>query len=447
MTRSLLALVLAVAVSGCGGGTGPVAAVPQTAANAGSSIESTIVVPGASETQSGQRSPQYVSASTLGLKVTVTDVPPTRGMASFTAITSVYALGIGLNKIIIPTPASAAGHAEDLTYVAYNLAPAANAIPGNAKALAYGITTGFVVAPGQNTNNVSLSAVVDGFPLPLSQSGAFGMMSAAPPTLAGVQTSLGFGGAAVPSGTATLIDGGGNNITTAAGGPWPVVGAVPASATTVGTGVPLTIAESAGVCGAVGAGPHLKLSTNGGAPATTAAISRTTDTIQAVYDGNGGVGWSAIVTAKAQSQNLTYTISSFGVNAVPSGNAADWSCANQTFSFSGSNETALMTISEHAPAAPYSVTVPNTAACSQLVNVYIGPSTAPANLIPYGVATSLGAASSFTVQLQAIPGGPTTCVITVQDANAAVTGGTLFPGATTYVAATLPPTTYSIIVP
>ena len=56
----------------------------------------------------------------------------------------------------------------------------------------------------------------------------------------------------MPNGSPTLSDAGGNNITAAPGGPWPVVGAVPATATTVGTGVPLTIAETAGSCGSVG---------------------------------------------------------------------------------------------------------------------------------------------------------------------------------------------------
>ncbi len=443
MRVPIFAAVLALAVSGCGSGGGsavqPATGQPvQTnSQNDNASIESTITVPAMQSTQSTKRSAQYVSASTLGLKITVTDIPPTGKTASFTPLITVYALGIGLNKIVVPTPASASGHSEDLTYVAYDQAPVAGVIPGAAKAVGYGITTGFVVVPGQNTNNVVLSGVVDTFAAPLAETGAFGMLNA--------QTTSGFGGAAVPSGIATLFDAGGNDITTAAGAPWPVVGSVPTLATTVGTGVPVTIVETAGTCGAVGAGPHLKLSYNGGAAATTAAITSTSGSIGAVYDGGGGAGWSAIVSAKGQTQTLTYALSTLAATSTTN---SDFSCPTQTLSFSYSNETALMTIVEHTAATPYTITEPNTTACTQMVNVYSGNSTAPANLIVAGTPTSLGAATTFTIQLIPVPAAPTTpCNIEVQDANAAATGGPVFPGATTYVSALLPPATYSIIVP
>jgi len=105
------------------------------------------------------------------------------------------------------------------------------------------------------------------------------------------------------------------------------------------------------------------------------------------------VGWSAILSAKAQSQTLAYTLSSLGVTAVQTpSNTTDWSCSNQTLSFSQNNETSLMTIVEHVPAQPYFITEPNTLNCTQLVNLYIGNSTAAANLITPGVATNLGCA-------------------------------------------------------
>src|SRR5262249_24656840 len=145
----------------------------------------------------------------------------------------------------------------------------------------------------------------------------------------------------------------------------------------------------------------------------------------------------------AQTQTLTYTLSSLGATSTNK----DFSCPNQTLSFSQGNETALVTLVQKVAAVPYTVTVPNTANCNQLVNVYIGNSTAPASQIPYGVATSLGTATTFTIQLIPIPAAPTTCNIQIQDANAAATGGANYPGATTYVAALLPNTTYQIIVP
>jgi hypothetical protein len=448
MRLPILALILIAGLSGCGGGTGAVAPAggsnaPASGGGSGTVIQSTIVVPGGAGTQSTRRGPQYVSASTLGLKIIVTDVPPAGGTASFAPATTVYALSVGLNLIVVPTPASAAGHSEDLTYIAYNAAPVAGAIPGGAKAVGWGITTGFVVVPGQNTNNVVLSGVVDGYPAPLAETGSFGMMSATPPILAGARTSLGFGGAVVPSGIATLNDAGGNDITTAAGGPWPVVGAVPAAAITVASGVPVTISETAGSCGAIGTGPHLKLAYNGGTAATTAALTATNGPLAAEYDGSGGAGWFAVVSAKGQTQTLTYTLSSLAATSTN----PDFSCTNQTLSFSQGNETALMTIAQHVAATPYTITVPNTNACTQLINVYAGNSTAPANLIPFGAPTSLGANTSFTIQLIALPGGAFTCDIELQDANAAVTGGPTFPGATTYVAALLPSSVYSIIVP
>jgi hypothetical protein len=450
MRVPILALVLSAAVAGCsaGGGTtavqpGADASAPVSGGGSGTVIQSSIMVPAAQGAQSTGRSAQYVSASTLGLKIIVTDVPPAGGTASFAPATTVYALSVGLNLIVVPTPASLSGHAEDITYIAYNAAPVANAIPAGAKAVGWGLTTGFVVAPGQNTNNVVLSGVVDGFPAPLAESGSFGIMSATPPVLAGARTSLGFGGAVVPSGIATFDDAGLNNITTAPGGPWPVVGAVPAAATTVASGVPVTIAETAGTCGAIGAGPHLKLSYNGGASATTAALTSTNGALTAQYDGNGGAGWFAVVSAKGQTQTLTETLSTLGATS-PN---VDYSCTNQTLSFSQGNETALMTIVQHAAATPYTITVPNTANCNQLINVYAGNSTLPANQIAYGVPTSLGAGTTFTIQLQTIPGGAFSCSIEVQDANSASTGGATFPGATTYVGALLPSSLYSIIVP
>jgi hypothetical protein len=455
MTTRSVAFLLVVALAGCGGGAATPAqqtttATQSNAAGANAQIDTTIVVPGAQSAQSSGRSAQYISPSTLGLKVTVTDVPPTGSVASFTATTTTYALSTGNNNIVIPTPASATGHSEDLTYVAYNAAPVANAIPTSAKALAYGITTGFVVMPGQNSSNVVLAGVADSFAAPLAETGAFGMMSASPPTLAGPRVSYGIGGNATPNGSPVVFDAGASNIMTASGGPWPLVGAVPAVATTVGTGVPLTIVETAGTCGSVGTGPHLKLTDNGGVPAITSAIASTTDSIAADYDGAGGVGWYAIVSAKAQSQTLTYTLSSLGA-MVPGTvqNSADFSCANQTLSFSQANETIPVTIVEHSAAQPYTVTVPATTACSQLVNVYTGSTANPANLINDGTPTSLGTGSTLTIQLQPTPGGATTCNIEIQDANAAAgaTGGAAFPGGTTYVAALLPSAEFHIIVP
>jgi hypothetical protein len=441
--RIPLLLMCATLASCAGGGSAvqpiaPAAVVPDSN---GTSITSTIVVP-APQAQSNARSPQYVSASTLGLKVTVTDIPPTGKTASFTPITSVYSLSIGANQVVIPTPATAAGHTEDLTYVTYNLAPVANAIPANAKALSWGLTTGFVVQPGQNTNNIVLSAVADSFTAPLAESGSFGMMSANPPVLIGAQTSLGLGGNAVPNGTPVLFDAGLNNITTAAGAPWSIVGAVPTTATTAATGIPVTIAETAGTCGAIGTGPHLQLALNGGAPATSVTIGSTTDTVQAIYDGNGGAGWFAIVSAKAQTQTLTYTLSSLAVTAVvtPS-NAPDWNCGAQTVAFSQSTtEKALATIVQHIPAGPYWLTVPNTAACTGLVTVYAGNSTAPPSQIPYGAATSLVANTQFTMQIVPAPTSNGPCNIEIQDNNAilGITGGATFPGATTYVQVEIP---------
>jgi hypothetical protein len=442
MRIPFVAALLTIAVAGCsgGGGASPQSYVGNTPTQAngsggGSSIVSTITVP-AALVQSGTRSAQYVSASTLGMKIIITDIPPAGQTASFTPTTNVYTLGVGHNQIVVPTPASASGHSEDLTYVAYTMAPVGNAIPGGAKALGWGLTTGFVVVPGQNVNNVVLSAVADGYPAPLAETAAFGVMSATPPTLAGAQTSLGFGGNVAPSGIATLNDAGGNDITTAAGGPWNVVGAVPATATAAATGIPVSIVETAGTCGSVGTGPHLKLAYNGGTPATT-------DTIAADYDGDGGAGWFAVVSAKAQTQTLTYTFSSLGVTST----SPDYSCPNQSLSFSELNETALMTVVEHTAATPYTVTVPNTASCTNLVNVYIGNTTAPASQIPYGIPTSLGAATTFTIQLVPVPPSANTCNIKIQDANSASTGGAAYPGATTYVAALLPSSVYQIIVP
>jgi len=451
MHARTIVVLLAAALASCGGGGAivqpPVATSAQSnpSAGAGATIDTTILVPGSSATQSDRRGAQYVSASTLGLKITITDIPPTGGTASFAPVTSIYALAVGSNNIVVPLPASQTGHTEDLTYVTYNTAPVAGAIPAAAKALGWALKTGVLILPGPNSISVVLSGVVDGFPAPLAESGAFGMMGAIASTLAGAQIALGFGGASPASGNATLNDASLNNINTSAGNPWPVVNSVPAAATTAATGVPLTIVETAGSCGAVGGAPHLQLSYNGSTTlATTATLLQTTDTIQANYDGNGGAGWYAVISAKGQTQTLTYTLSSLAATS-PS---ADFNCKNQTLSFSSANETALMTIAEHVPAQPYMLTVPT--ACSTIANVYIGNSTLPANQIAAtATPTSLGAAvNTFTIQLVANP--PTTsinvpCVIEIQDANVGLIGGATFPGATTYVTAILPAANYQQI--
>jgi hypothetical protein len=157
-----------------------------------------------------------------------------------------------------------------------------------------------------------------------------------------------------------------------------------------------------------------------------------------------GCGGAAVISAKGQTQTLTYTLSSLaGTSASP-----DYSCPNQTLSFSGQiSETALITIVQHVAATPYTITEPNTVNCTGLVNVYSGNSTAPANLIVPGAPTSLGLNTTFTIQLVPVPAAASQCNIEIQDANAALTGGPTFPGATTYVAALLPSSVYQIIVP
>ena len=433
MSARLLLTLIALGLAGCAGAGSSVtappaapAAAPVTANNA--SVVSTIVVPAAIATQNARRA-DYISASSLGLKVTVTDIPPTGKTASFSPITSSFALTTGVNLIVIPTPASASGHTEDLTYVTYNAAPAAGAIPASAKALGWALSTGLVIAPGQNTNSVALAGVVDGFGL-VAASGSFGMMSSSPPTLAGSATTAMLG--PTVTGSPAFSDAGGNSIE-GAGGTWPIVGAVPATATSAATGVPVSIVETAGTCGAIGASPHLMLSYNGGTPTLTAALSNATDTVAGVYDGNGGAGWSAIVSVKGQTQTLTYTFASLAVTST----STDFSCASQTLSFSQLNESALFSIAETTAAKPYTLTVPATTNCMQSINVYQGNSVLPAAQIPYGTATSLGANTTFTIQLVPSPPGPNSCTVQLQDAG----------GTSTYVSAVLPSSVYKIIVP
>jgi hypothetical protein len=430
------ALVLVAALAGCGGGgvggtqssTG--SSLPPSGVGGGASIESTVTIPSASAAQSSERSAQYISPSTLGMKITITDVPPTGATASFTPITAVYTLQTGVNLLKIPTPATASGHSEDLTYVAYDAAPVSNAIPGSAKALAWGLTTGFVVLPGTNVNNPVLAGVVDRFPAPLAENGAFGMMSSAPPTLLGKQTSLGFGGATPANGTATMFDADLNNIATADGGAaWPVIGAVPTAATTTSTGVPVTIAETPGTCGSSGTAPHLTVGFAGSTPATTATISTTSGQLTADYDGNGGAGWYAIISAKGQTQTLTYTLSSLAVTSTNH----DYNCSSQSLAFSSSSEgNSIMTIVEHVAPLPYVLTVSPTN-CPNLANVYIGTTTN--TQITPGTPTSLGlGVTTFLIQPVGSQTAKNPCLIEIQDAAAGSTGGTTFPGATTYVA-------------
>jgi hypothetical protein len=444
-----LALVaLTMTFAGCGGGgagsSPSMNLSPSTVAPGSTYTESTIVVPAARFTQSSERRAQYISPSSLGLKVTVTDVPPTGSVASFTAIVTTYTLQTGSNTIAVPTPATAAGHTEDITYVAYDAAPVSNVIPPTAKAVDWGLATGLTIVPGKNSNSIALSGVVDTFAAPLAENGSIGTMSGASGTFAylGPQTISGFGGSG--TGVATLLDAGGNNIATADGGTsWPVVGAVPSTATTAATGVPISSVEVPGSCGSIGVAPHLQFTFAGGIEAATSAITTSTGALALDYDGHGGAGWYATVTAKAQTGSLVYTLSSLAVTST--GNSS-YNCTTQTLAFnSNPAPAAVMTIVQHVAEEPYWVSVP--ASCSPFVNVYIGGTTSGTQIPASGVATSLGANADFTVE--EVTPGSTQCLIEIQDsyAHAGTTTGANDPGGTTYVAVLPPGYTQNLTVP
>jgi hypothetical protein len=172
------------------------------------------------------------------------------------------------------------------------------------------------------------------------------------------------------------------------------------------------------------------ISYNGGAAATTAALTTTSGALTAEYDGNGGAGWYATVTATGQTQTITYTLASLAVTST----SADYSCANQSLAFSSTAEPAtVLTIVDHNAAEPYTVTVATTS-CPNLATIYIGSSE---GAIAPGRPTSLGAGVN-TMTVKPVPvasqTATTPCIIEIQDENVGSTGGTYYPGATTYIA-------------
>ena len=169
----IFALALGALLAGCGGGGTSsmqpvtVAPSPQTsagAAGAGNPVDDRRSGRDAKHKASRAYRPPHARPNISRRRRSVSrdnshDVLPTgQTPASFTPTSLVFTLGTGVNTITVPTPASAPGHTEALTYVAYNAAPVSNAIPAGAKALGWALTTGFVVQPGQNVNNVGSPA-------------------------------------------------------------------------------------------------------------------------------------------------------------------------------------------------------------------------------------------------------------------------------------------------
>ena len=121
-----------------------------------------------------------------------------------------------------------------------------------------------------------------------------------------------------------------------------------------------------------------------------------------------------------------YTLSSLAVTGPPTN--PDYSCNNQTLSFSQLDETVLMTIVQHSRPSPTSSPYRMCRRARNSLTCTAGNSTAPANLITPGVTTGLGLNTSFTVQLIPLPPGPAQCNIEIQDFYSGATGAAVSRG-------------------
>jgi len=359
--------------------------------------------------------------------------------ASYTAFTATYNLTTGGNtnctaggggttcNISIPAPTGAA----DFTFVLYNVIPATSTtFATTAKALGWALVPVTVIA-GSNTLAVVVAGVADHYNTLVNQSGAVGMMGLNSQTalgFAGTGTTLALTGSTVlQAGSQAVGTTGILAMDTAAGtsevitSGQSVVLSIPAVATAQASPIPVKVADSVGTCGVSGTS-HTQLTLGGTSAGLSGNVVSAGTTIALTYGfGTGGVGYFSTTTVSGQTTDYTYTLSTLGVTST----SADFSCANQTVSFTEPNETALMTISEHAKTSGFSLIMPGSGAmsCSNVAQFFdltgtgtsLGPTTGVLQT------SHILTGTTFTIKEINTPTIAQQCIIGISDSSGTVT--------------------------
>jgi streptogramin lyase len=265
-----MAIVLSISVTGCGGGGSTVPA-PRASDASTAKVTVKMVIPKASTTSSTstvRRRPAFVSPSTSGVLVTAFAHSDTNHQTPLgTAVTDVSsgstactasAASRTCNVAITAPPGT-----DDFVFTLFDMAPVNGAIPAGAHVLGTAGVTQTLLAGTTTVVNAGINAVIAGL------SGTTATISLAAD---GTPHAIGL--------TISPTDFGNNAITA---GP---------SNSPFANPITVTLAETGGSGNAT-------LQLNGGASATQVTVSKATDTVQVIYNGQGASGYQATVSLTA----------------------------------------------------------------------------------------------------------------------------------------------------
>jgi virginiamycin B lyase len=316
----------------CGGGGGGGSALPSTTSIApgqpptsAQSVHATaeLVIP--NTPTSSQARPRFVSASTNGVSVTTyahSDTNHTTPLA--TVVTDVSSTSSAC------TPASGAGRtcnvnvqgpvgSDDFVFNLYDAAPVSGAIPNTAHLLGTAGVTSTLTANTANTVNATIGGVITGL------SGATPFMSVAAD---GSTHNIGI--------TITAKDFGNNTIT--------------------GTGAVGTYANPVTVAVTEHGGTgHATVELNGGTPAASVQASKSSDTVQVVYDGKGSPGYYVTVALGAAAVGTSTAPTPESATIAPlivSSTSTDYTQASSSVGLHGNADLAPFTVSEAQAGSP-----------------------------------------------------------------------------------------------
>jgi hypothetical protein len=269
---------------------------------------------------------------------------------------------------------------DDYTFATYDVTPS-NANFGTAAHQLGSATLSGITIAGNTTNtvNVALGGIIKTFSLP---SGVRNFYSAYRPAAAS-KTGLAINGLDADG---NIILAGGNTVTNGATQQTdtyanPITIAVTDNG---GTGTPYT--------------GHVMLSLNGGSPATSIQLTKSSDTFSASYDGNAGVGYYVTlgISASGATSPSPITVSTLSVSAA--GNAANASVGgvNNTVGFDTTGQVETLTLNENQFAGTFTAVVTNagTAACPNSPNLSVSINTG--SLGASGTSFSLTAGTANT---------------------------------------------------
>jgi streptogramin lyase len=268
----VVAIALALSVSACSGGRGTSALMPAAPAgqppSSGTRVVMKMIIPKAASASSHRRRPTFVSPSTDGvLVVSYAHSDTNHTTALGTAVTDVSngsaacapAAASRSCSVNIVAPAGV----DDFVFTLYDMAPVNGAIPAAAHELGTAGVTQTITAGAANVVNAGIGAVIVG----LSGQAALVQLAAD-----GSVHDIGL--------TIAPADFGDNPITAG-------------SSNSVFANPIVVAATESGGSG------HSSLELNGGTPAAQVTVSKSTDTVQVVYDGQGAPGYQVSVSLTA----------------------------------------------------------------------------------------------------------------------------------------------------